>query len=82
MKQRKPARVTQQIRRQRAVKAHLDRNGVIIFRLLEGSKETRTFGYGTQHKVWLNIEQVSPSATAVSATKRHIVKEQIAQWMR
>jgi hypothetical protein len=67
----------------RSVRAHRDRNGMIVYRLLRGEKKPRTirrFGYGTLHKIWVEIHDYGNNSTAMTVTGASSVKEAIAQW--
>lgn len=67
----------------RMVKAELDNNGIIIFRLLQGQTKPRTvhaFGYGTRHNIWLRVQGLGSRVVTMSAEPAAAVKEQIAQW--
>jgi len=67
----------------RIVKAHMDNNGVIIFRLLqrqrEGLQAVHTFGYGTCHKIWLQIHGLGTDTVTMKAEPASFVKEQIGK---
>ncbi len=68
----------------RQVRASIDRDGIIVFRLLQGRKKMRTmkaFGYGTQHKVWLKIEGIGTGRESLTAEPAGFVKEQISDWV-
>lgn len=70
---------------QRAVRTHMDRNGIIVFNLVQGLKKTRTvqaFGYGTCSKLWLRFHDLGDGTVAISAEPAHLVKEEIAAWTR
>ena len=67
----------------RTVKAELDRNGIVIFRLMQGVtklRTVRTYGYATHHKIWLEVHQLDTKVTSMSAESASVVKEQIAEW--
>jgi len=69
----------------RTVRAHLDRSGIVIFRLLQGIAKPRivhTFGYGTHHKIWLEVHDCGDGLTSMSAESAGVVKEQIAKWAK
>lgn len=69
----------------RTVEAELDRNGVVIFRLMQGITKPRTvraYGYGTHHKIWLAVHGLDTRVTSMSAEPAYTVKEQIAQWCK
>lgn len=72
-------------RTRRLVKAHIDSNGIVIFRLLQGQKRLRTvhtFGYGTCHDIWLRVDGLGTGMVSMSVEPASRVKEQIAQWRR
>lgn len=69
----------------RIVRTHKEDNDMIVFRLLEGRKRLRTvhtFGYGTRHGIWFEVEGLGTSAMSVTAQRESVVKEQIAGWGR
>jgi hypothetical protein len=64
------------------VRAELNNNGIVVYRLLRGSKRPRavhTFGYATRHKIWLQIYSDGNSVSYVAEPAAE-VKEQIAAW--
>jgi hypothetical protein len=68
----------------RTVRAEIDRNGVVIYRLMQGVKKpkmVRAYGYGTKHKVWMQVH-MTRSWTSMSAAPAAMVKEQIALWTK
>lgn len=69
----------------RTVKAHLDRSGIVIFRLLQGVTKPRTvhvYGYGTVHKIWLEVHGFDTFTKVMTPESASAVKEQIAQWSK
>lgn len=69
----------------RSVKTHMDRNGILIFSLLQGQKKQRTvhtFGYGTRHGIWLRVQELGSGMMALTTESAAIVKEQIAEWSK
>lgn len=69
----------------RSVKTHMDRNGVVIFQLLQGQEKPRTvhtFGYGTRHGIWCRLEELGPGMVAMTTEPAAVVKEQIAKWSK
>lgn len=70
---------------QRTVRTHMDRNGIIVFSLVQGLKKPRTvqtFGYGTCSKLWLRFHDLGDGAVAISAESAKLVKEEIASWTK
>lgn len=68
----------------RQVRTSMNRDGIIVYRLLQGRKKMRTmktFGYGTQHKVWLTIEGVGTQRESLTVEPAWRVKEQISGWV-
>ena len=66
----------------KSVRAELDNNNIVIYRLLSASARPRTvhtFGYATRHGVWL---QIYNHGTVVSyvAEEAAEVKGKIAAW--
>lgn len=69
----------------RIVRTHKEDNDMIVFRLLEGRKRFRTvhtFGYGTRHGIWFEVEGLGTRAMSVTAQRGSVVKGQIASWGR
>lgn len=69
----------------RVVKTHLDRNGILIFSLLQGQEKQRTvhrFGYGTRHGIWMRVQELRSGMVALTTESAAIVKEQIAEWSK
>lgn len=69
----------------RAVRTHLDRNGIIVFRLVQGLAKPRTvqtFGYGTCSKIWLRFHDLGDGTVAISAESARLAKEEIASWTK
>lgn len=69
----------------RTVRTHMDRNGIIVFSLVQGLKKSRTmqtFGYGTCSKLWLRFHDMGDGTVAISAESAKAVKEEIAAWTR
>jgi hypothetical protein len=69
----------------RTVRAHCDRNGMVVYSLMRGEKKPRTirrFGYGTLHKIWVEIHAYDKNSTAMSVTPASTVKETIAEWCK
>lgn len=67
---------------QKAVRAHMDRNGIVVFRLLKGGKKTpRAFGYGTHNKMWLRLTGLGTGTVVMRVEWPAVVKEEIAGWM-
>lgn len=69
----------------RSIKTHLDRDGIVIFRLLQGDKKPRTvhtFGYGTHHGIWLRLEGLGSGIVTMTTEPAAVVKEQIAEWRK
>lgn len=69
----------------RTVKAELGRNGIVIFRLMQGVAKPKTvhvYGYGTHHKIWLQVQGLDERVTSMSAEPASAVKEQIARWSK
>ena len=69
----------------RIVRTHKNRNGIVIFRLLQGQKELRTvhtFGYGTCHGIWLRVHGLGTGTVTMCAESAVVVKEEIAEWCR
>lgn len=70
---------------QRTVRTHMDRNGIIVFSLVQGLKKPRTvqtFGYGTCSKLWLRFHDLGDGSVAISAESAKLVKEEIASWTK
>lgn len=70
---------------QRTVRTHMDRNGIIVFSLVQGLKKPRTvqtFGYGTCSKLWLRFHDLGDGTVAISAESAKLVKEEIASWTK
>lgn len=69
----------------RTVKAELDGNGIVIFRLMQGitkPKTIRAYAYGTNNKIWLKVHRLDTRVISMSAESASVVKEQIAQWSK
>ena len=70
---------------QKTVRTHKDRNGIIVFNLVQGLKKPRTvqsFGYGTCSKIWLRFHDLGNGTVAISAESARLAKEKIAAWVR
>lgn len=66
------------------VRTELDRDGIIIFKLMRGAKKMRTratFGYGTCHKIWYRMHGVGTGRVSVTVEPAASVKRQIADWV-
>lgn len=66
----------------KSVRAELNNNDIVVYRLLRGSsrpRTVRTFGYATRHKIWLQIFNDGNSVSYVAEPAAE-VKEQIAAW--
>lgn len=66
----------------KSVRAELNNNDIVVYRLLRGSsrpRTVRTFGYATRHKIWLQIYTEGSSVSYVAEPAAE-VKEQIAAW--
>lgn len=69
----------------RMVKTHLDENGMLMFRLLQGANKQRTvhtFGYGTHHRVWVRVLGNGSGTVTMISEPAFLVKEEIARWAR
>jgi hypothetical protein len=69
----------------RAVRTHMDRNGIIVFRLVQGLAKPRTvqtFGYGTCSKIWLRFHDLGDGTVAISAESARLAKEEIGSWTK
>lgn len=69
----------------RLVRAHRDRNGMVVYNLLQGDKKPRTvrrYGYGMYHKIWVQIQPYGTNGVAWTVEPAVEVKEQIAQWCK
>jgi hypothetical protein len=69
----------------RFVKANLDCDGMVIYRLLKGTARPETeevFGYGMNNKVWVKIEGLGTSTVVLWVEPARGVKERIANWVK
>lgn len=69
----------------RSVKSHMNPNGIVIFRLLQGDSKPRavhTFGYGTRHGIWFRVQGLGSGIIAMTAEPAQVVKEKIAEWTK
>lgn len=63
----------------------MDRNGIIVFRLVQGLTKLRTvqtFGYGTCSKIWLRFHDLGDGTVAISAESARLAKAEIASWIK
>ncbi|HEY9758789.1 MAG TPA: hypothetical protein V6C97_26715 [Oculatellaceae cyanobacterium] len=70
---------------QKSVRTHMDRNGIIVFSLVQGTRRPRivqAFGYGTCSKLWLKFHDLGDGVVGMSAESPQLVKEEIASWVR
>lgn len=66
----------------KSVRAVLDNNNIVVYRLLSGSSRPRTvhtFGYATRHGVWLQI-YIHGTVVSYVAESEAEVKGRIADW--
>ncbi|MGE0266612.1 MAG: hypothetical protein AB7V06_28315 [Candidatus Obscuribacterales bacterium] len=69
----------------RIIRTHKEDNDMVVFQLLEGRKRfrtIRTFGYGTRHGIWFEIDGLGTNTMSVTPQKPSVVKGQIAGWCR
>ncbi len=67
----------------RQIMTHMDENGIVVFRLLEGKKKLKaihTFGYGTCHGLWLRINYHQRGLVSMTTESASVIKETIASW--
>lgn len=66
----------------RFVRAQLNNNDVVVYRLMTGTKRprtVRTFGYASKQGIWMQIFNDGSSISYVAESAAE-VKEQIAAW--
>ena len=69
----------------RKIQTELSRDGLLIFRLLQGAEKLRTmrvFGYSIQHHHWVQIFGFNTSTTTIIHQPAVEAKAQIAAWAK
>jgi hypothetical protein len=67
----------------RIVRAHRERSGCVIYRLLQGAHKQRlvhAFAYATHHCIWFTVHGLNSESRMMVPEDAAIVKERIARW--